>query len=235
MALHLPQWSTSSPPRASTTAPATVDADIFGWDSDEEVDAEVAALTASPVAFRGYKSASKARPSAPPPTRCTTPPRTGRRRSPRPPTDKAPPAVKPRALRPAPSRGARRVLVASSRANAPPPPPPLKKDLLRSLAAAADDAPTRSIADKLHPLAAPPTPPRAEADEAAAGPPSTVSRSDRGSVASPAARFAAREEPPRRRRPRRVDRSDPVALFAHRQADWERQRCAARRRRRAAA
>ena len=74
-----------------------------------------------------------------------------------------------------------------------------------------------------------------KADEAAAGPPSTVSRSDRGSVASPAARFAAREEPPRRRRPRRVDRSDPVALFAHRQADWERQRCAARRRRRAAA
>ena len=45
-------------------APATVDADIFGWDSDEEVDAEVAALTAKPVAFRGYKSASKARPSA---------------------------------------------------------------------------------------------------------------------------------------------------------------------------
>ena len=78
--------------------------------------------------------------------------------------------------------------------------------------------------------------PRAEADEAAAGPPSTVSRSDRGSIASPAARFAAaREEPPRRRRPRRVDRSDPVALFAHRQADWERQRRAARRRRRAAA
>ncbi len=234
----MPDWTTRKAQDASAeTAPATVDADIFGWDSDEEVDAEVAALTASPVAFRGYKSASKARPSAPPPTRCTTPPRTGRRRSPRPPTDKAPPAVKPRALRPAPSRGARRVLVASSRANAPPPPPPpLKKDLLRSLAAAADDAPTRSIADKLHPLAAPPTPPRAEADEAAAGPPSTVSRSDRGSIASPAARFAAaRAEPPRRRRPRRVDRSDPVALFAHRQADWERQRRAARRRRRAAA
>ena len=206
----MPDWTTRKAQDASAeTAPATVDADIFGWDSDEEVDAEVAALTAGPVAFRGYKSASKARPSAPPPTRCTTPPRTGRRRSPRPPTDKAPPAVKPRALRPAPSRGARRVLVASSRANAPPPPPPpLKKDLLRSLAAAADDAPTRSIADKLHPLAAPPT---------------------------PAARFAAaREEPPRRRRPRRVDRSDPVALFAHRQADWERQRRAARRRRRAA-
>ena len=235
----MPDWTTRKAQDASAeTAPATVDADIFGWDSDEEVDAEVAALTASPVAFRGYKSASKARPSAAPPTRCTTPPRTGRRRSPRPPTDKAPPAVKPRALRPAPSRGARRVLVASSRANAPPPPPPppLKKDLLRSLAAAADDAPTRSIADKLHPLAAPPTPPRAEADEAAAGPPSTVSRSDRGPIASPAARFAAaREEPPRRRRPRRVDRSDPVALFAHRQADWERQRRAARRRRRAAA
>ena len=234
MAALMPDWTTRKEQDASGAAPATVDADIFGWDSDEEVDAEVAALTASSVAFRGYKS-TKARPSAPPPTRCTTPPRTGRRRSPRPPTDKAPPAVKPRALRPAPSRGARRVLVAWSRANAPPPPPPLKKDLLRSLAAAADDAPARSIADKLHPLAAPPTPPRAEADEAAAGPPSTVSRSDRGSVASPAARFAAREEPPRRRRPRRVDRSDPVALFAHRQADWERQRRAARRRRRAAA
>jgi len=30
MALHLPQWSTRSPQRASTKAPATVDADIFG-------------------------------------------------------------------------------------------------------------------------------------------------------------------------------------------------------------
>ena len=32
-----------TPRSASTKAPATVDADIFGWDSDEEVDAEVAA------------------------------------------------------------------------------------------------------------------------------------------------------------------------------------------------
>ena len=81
MAALMPDWTTRKAQDASAeTAPATVDADIFGWDSDEEVDAEVAALTASPVAFRGYKSASKARPSAPPPTRCTTPPRTGRRR-----------------------------------------------------------------------------------------------------------------------------------------------------------
>ena len=63
----MPDWTTRKAQDASAeTAPATVDADIFGWDSDEEVDAEVAALTASPVAFRGYKSASKARPSAPP-------------------------------------------------------------------------------------------------------------------------------------------------------------------------
>ena len=58
----MPDWTTRKAQDASAeTAPATVDADIFGWDSDEEVDAEVAALTASPVAFRGYKSASKAR------------------------------------------------------------------------------------------------------------------------------------------------------------------------------
>ena len=73
----MPDWTTRKEQDASDAAPATVDADIFGWDSDEEVDAEVAALTAGPVAFRGYKSASKARPSAPPPTRCTTPPTRG--------------------------------------------------------------------------------------------------------------------------------------------------------------
>ena len=61
----MPDWTARKEQDASADkAPATVDADIFGWDSDEEVDAEVAALTASPVAFRGYKSASKARPSA---------------------------------------------------------------------------------------------------------------------------------------------------------------------------
>ena len=70
----MPDWTTRKAQDASAeTAPATVDADIFGWDSDEEVDAEVAALTASPVAFRGYKSASKARPSAPPLTNLARP------------------------------------------------------------------------------------------------------------------------------------------------------------------
>ena len=229
----MPSWSTRAAHISSdAAAPATVDTGIFGWGSDEDVDAEVAELTGSPISFRGYASKVRcARPSAPPPTRCATPPR---RRN-RPPfgvpatggerPKKAPVAVRAPCARP-PTRGARRVLMTSTRANVLPPPPP-KKDLLRSLAAAAGDAPLRPLVDQLHPLAAPPTPPRALPLEC---PPSTVSRSDRSTLASPAARLS---EPPRRR-PRRVDKSDPVSLFAHRQADWERQRRAARRRRRAA-
>ena len=56
----MPDWTTRKAQDASAeTAPATVDADIFGWDSDEEVDAEVAALTASPVAFRGTRARAR--------------------------------------------------------------------------------------------------------------------------------------------------------------------------------
>jgi len=105
----------------------------------------------------------------------------------------------------------------------PPPPPPL--------------------ADALHPLASPggslslgdddDDDGRGGGGGAAASPASRSPRSPPDSKASSPA--SARSSPyapsPRGKPRRRADRTDPVALFAERQRDWEKQRVAAARRR----